>query len=315
MNRYRSAAVLVLLVFLSACRTTPSGSAPAGTGDEKLEIRLEQVSPNAVAGKDLRLKVTIRSKDGCGLSAAMFDASCFKIDPNDGGDTLALPSEGLTFSPIQLGSDGMIARTVNAGSLLEVDGYRTIKAWWEYGDLSSDSLSIDLFEWPLDSVEAVMVTTKGELLLEFYPDKAPLTVENFVKLSLQGFYNGKTFHRVVPGFMIQGGCPKGDGTGGPGYEIPAEFNDLHHGRGVISMARSSDPDSAGSQFFIMHGDVPRLDWQYTGFGKLVDGFDVLDAIAGVETVNQLYSEEKSRPVDPPWIKTVTIRPKKEQSVE
>ena len=121
--------------------------------------------------------------------------------------------------------------------------------------------------------------------LELYPEKAPQTVENFKKLVQQGFYDGLTFHRVIAGFMIQGGDPEGTGMGGPGYTIKGEFlakgvpNDLRHTRGVISMARASDPNSAGSQFFIMHADAPHLDGQYAAFGRVVEGMDVVDEIA------------------------------------
>ena len=129
----------------------------------------------------------------------------------------------------------------------------------------------------------------GVMELELYPEKAPLTVKNFEKLVASGFYDGLGFHRIIKGFMIQGGDPKGNGTGGPGWTIKGEFkangvnNDLKHTRGVISMARSIAPDSAGSQFFIMHADAPHLDGQYAAFGKLVSGYEVLDEIADVST--------------------------------
>ena len=136
----------------------------------------------------------------------------------------------------------------------------------------------------------VIEMDSGELIeIELYPEIAPKTVENFEKLVNSGFYDGLTFHRVIPGFMIQGGCPKGNGTGGPGYSIKGEFaangvkNDLKHTRGVISMARAMDPDSAGSQFFIMHEDAPPLDGQYAAFGKVVSGMDAVDRIAAVDT--------------------------------
>jgi len=121
--------------------------------------------------------------------------------------------------------------------------------------------------------------------LELYPDIAPISVSNFKYLASKGFYNGLIFHRVVEGFMIQGGCPEGRGTGGPGYHFKGEFlsngveNNLKHERGVISMARAFDFDSAGSQFFIMHKDAPHLDGQYAAFGKVIDGMDVVDKIA------------------------------------
>ena len=129
----------------------------------------------------------------------------------------------------------------------------------------------------------------GTIELELYKDIAPISVDNFVKLANKGFYNGLTFHRIIKGFMIQGGCPKGNGTGGPGYCIKGEFaangvdNSIKHERGVISMARAADPDSAGSQFFIMHKNAPHLDGQYAAFGKVINGIEVVDAVASVET--------------------------------
>ena len=125
--------------------------------------------------------------------------------------------------------------------------------------------------------------------LELYPEIAPITVENFLDLVNKGFYNGLTFHRIIPGFMIQGGDPSGNGTGGPGYSIKGEFksnsvnNTMKHERGVISMARAFDPNSAGSQFFIMHEDAPHLDGEYAAFGKVIEGLDTVDEIASVET--------------------------------
>jgi peptidyl-prolyl cis-trans isomerase B (cyclophilin B) len=152
------------------------------------------------------------------------------------------------------------------------------------------------------SEQAVIETTAGNMVLEFWPDVAPATVENFKKLVNQGFYNGTCFHRIVKGFMIQGGDPLTKdpsrqpvwGTGGPGYKIKAEFNDRPHTRGVISMARSKDPDSAGSQFFICLADARFLDRQYTAFGKLVEGDEVLGSI-GETPVMEAPGGERSRP--------------------
>ncbi len=118
----------------------------------------------------------------------------------------------------------------------------------------------------------------GEIRIEFFPADAPKTVENFVTLARKGFYNNLTFHRVVPGFVVQGGDPKGDGTGGPGYTIKAEFNTRRHVRGSLAMARSQHPDSAGSQFYITYGPQPHLDGQYTVFGQVVSGIEHVDAI-------------------------------------
>ena len=141
---------------------------------------------------------------------------------------------------------------------------------------------------------------------ELYPDVAPNTVNNFISLVKKGFYDGLIFHRVIAGFMIQGGDPEGSGIGGPGYSIKGEFNyngvenNLKHSRGVLSMARAQHPDSAGSQFFIMHAAAPHLDGQYAAFGKLVEGEDVLDSIASIDT------DWSDRPRTPQVMKTVTV---------
>lgn len=141
---------------------------------------------------------------------------------------------------------------------------------------------------------------------ELYPDIAPITVANFEKLIKEGFYDGLIFHRVIPGFMIQGGCPEGTGMGGPKERIKGEFlsngvpNNLKHTRGVLSMARTADPNSAGSQFFIMHADAPHLDGQYAAFGKVIEGMDAVDEIASTPTD---YSD---RPLKEQKIKKVTI---------
>lgn len=141
--------------------------------------------------------------------------------------------------------------------------------------------------------------------IELFPDVAPISVANFINLVNQGFYNGLTFHRVIPGFMVQGGCPKGTGTGGPGYAIKGEFksngvnNTLLHTRGVISMARSGHPDSAGSQFFIMVADAPHLDGQYAAFGKVLAGMDEIDHIVNVKR------DHNDRPQTPQVIVSAT----------
>jgi peptidyl-prolyl cis-trans isomerase B (cyclophilin B) len=154
-----------------------------------------------------------------------------------------------------------------------------------------DPTKVEAKAAPAAKEVAVIKTTEGTMVIEFWPEVAPKTVENFIALSKKGFYDGTAFHRVIKGFMIQGGDPltKDDkqqaqwGTGGPGYSVKAEFNDKSHVRGVISMARSQDPNSAGSQFFICHGDPKFLDHQYTAFGKLIKGDDVLEKIATTPT--------------------------------
>ena len=156
----------------------------------------------------------------------------------------------------------------------------------------------------------VIITMENgkQIKLRLRPDCAPVSCENFEKLVNQGFYNGLCFHRVISGFMIQGGCPLGTGTGGPGWQIKGEFlsngvnNPLKHTRGVLSMARAQHPDSAGSQFFIMHADAPYLDGNYAAFGEVVDGIEVVDEIAAVQT------DFSDRPLKPQVMKTVEIIP-------
>jgi peptidyl-prolyl cis-trans isomerase B (cyclophilin B) len=131
----------------------------------------------------------------------------------------------------------------------------------------------------------------NQVRIEFYPADAPKTVENFVTLAKKGFYNGLSFHRVVPDFVVQGGCPKGDGTGGPGYTIKAEFNKQKHVRGTLAMARSQDPDSAGSQFYITYGATPHLDGNYTVFGKVVEGMEHVDRIKQGDRMTSVAIEE------------------------
>ena len=146
--------------------------------------------------------------------------------------------------------------------------------------------------------------------LELDAQAAPITVENFLKLVNDKYYDGLTFHRIIPGFMIQGGCPEGTGMGGPGWHIKGEFaangwdNPIKHVRGVISMARAGDPDSAGSQFFIMHDYAPYLDGQYAAFGRVVSGLDVVDEIAGTPTINNWF--HRDFPKDPQVIKTIRV---------
>ena len=159
----------------------------------------------------------------------------------------------------------------------------------------------------MNPIVTIQMKNGDVMKIELYPETAPNTVASFVKLCQDGFYDGLGFHRVIPGFMIQGGDPQGTGMGGPGYTIKGEFahngfrqNNLRHTRGVLSMARSMMPNSAGSQFFIMHADAPHLDGEYAAFGKITDGMDVVDAIASVRTGRQ------DRPVEEQRIRRMTV---------
>ncbi len=155
--------------------------------------------------------------------------------------------------------------------------------------------------------KAIITMDSGKVIeAELYPETAPISVQNFIDLANKGFYNGLIFHRIIPGFMIQGGCPDGTGMGGPGHQIKGEFsangvdNPRKHTRGVLSMARSGHPDSAGSQFFIMHADAPHLDGQYAAFGEVTLGLDVVDEIASTPTGFQ------DRPKEEQKIKSIEI---------
>ena len=155
-------------------------------------------------------------------------------------------------------------------------------------------------------IVTITMQNGSQIRVELYPDTAPNTVRNFISLVKSGFYNGTIFHRVIPGFMIQGGDPQGTGMGGPGYSIPGEFlangfqNDMKHDRGVISMARSQHPDSAGSQFFIMIEKSPHLDGQYAAFGKVIEGIEACDEIVSVKRNAQ------DRPLEDQVMETVTV---------
>jgi cyclophilin family peptidyl-prolyl cis-trans isomerase len=156
---------------------------------------------------------------------------------------------------------------------------------------------------PAKTYTATIDTDAGTMVAELYPKLAPKTVNSFVFLAKEGFYEGVIFHRVIPGFMIQGGDPTGTGSGGPGYSLPAEFNDTKHVRGILSMARTQDPNSAGSQFFVMHATSPHLDNQYTVFGKVTKGEEVIDKIVNAP------KDGNDRPNNPTKIKSIKIEEK------
>jgi peptidyl-prolyl cis-trans isomerase B (cyclophilin B) len=180
--------------------------------------------------------------------------------------------------------------------------------------IAPDASKVDLGSLDLGKTRVVLVTNLGEMTLSFRPDKAPRHVENFLKLCKSGFYDGTKFHRVIRDFMIQGGDPntKDDskpdswGQGGPGYAVDAEFNDVRHVRGTLSMARSNDPNSAGSQFFVVHKDAPHLDGKYTAFGNIEKGADTLDRIANVA----VGGPQRSTPVEPVVLLSTVILPAK-----
>ena len=167
----------------------------------------------------------------------------------------------------------------------------------------------------MNPIVTIKMNDGGVMKAELYPEIAPNTVNNFISLVKKGFYNGLTFHRIIPGFMIQGGCPQGTGTGGPGYSIKGEFsqngfkNDLKHTKGVLSMARAMNPNSAGSQFFIMVENSPHLDGQYASFGKLIEGQDIADKIVNTER------DFRDRPYEEQVMEEVTVNTFEEEYPE
>lgn len=180
--------------------------------------------------------------------------------------------------------------------------------------------SMDLDQTDPATIEAALVTDKGTMVVTFFPEQAPRHVRSFLSLAQQGFYDGLAFHRIVRNFMVQTGCPHSrdgaagqPGTGGPGYQLPAEFSDLRHVRGIVSMARARDPNSAGSQFFIVHGERAEfLDGQYTVFGQVEEGLDVLDEIAAVDCDFGPMGE-RSVPRQRIEIRRVELRPRQERA--
>ncbi len=182
-------------------------------------------------------------------------------------------------------------------------------------DVAPDLAKVDVALLDLEKTQVMLLTNHGPMTVKFLPNKARKHVENFVKLSKDGFYDGTKFHRIYKGFMIQGGCPNTKegaaglpGTGNPGYMLAAEFNDTKHVRGVLSMARGGDPNSAGCQFFVMHEANPGLDGAYTAFGMLEAGFDTLDKICDVQVKPQPGTGELSAPVEPVHLHAAIVLP-------
>ena len=241
-----------------------------------------------LAGAALPAQVEILApKEGAKLAGWMFAAAAFTLDgeplgTRHGGDVELAPGQKLTIE-IDLGplvaSSG--ARGAKSFKLGYPDGRGGVIEK-EITAMQTAEKGLDFMSMPVEDLSSYRVflqTNRGNMEIEFWPDVAPLHVRNFLDLCYTGFYDGKTFHRVIPGFMIQGGDPRGDGTGNGPRMLKAEFNNKKHVAGVLSMARSNDPNSASCQFFIMHAAYPSLDGQYSAFGKLVSGQEVVDKIA------------------------------------
>jgi peptidyl-prolyl cis-trans isomerase B (cyclophilin B) len=296
------AACLLLSLPLAAQTGSPPPPPPS---DPALVARLEAPIPIVMAGPGVELTLTLTARRDTAVPLrALAGLDLVTRIGSEPGPTFRIEAPvqegGATNVPLAAGTKIERRLTIDLGDLAGRTAAADVPLTdvvFEWPGLPGASTSVrvapDLRQVDLDSLDlartkVVLVTSHGNIVVAFRPDKAPNTVRNFVKLAKEGFYNGTKFHRVLPGFMIQGGCPYTKagatgrpGTGGPGYTVPAEFNDIPHVRGVLSMARSQDPNSAGSQFFVMHGDEPMLNGQYTAFGTVETGLDTVDKIVSV----------------------------------
>ena len=251
---------------------------------------------------------------GVALDVKVNDKAGAKVEEKGKGGTVALTAGTKIERTLTLPAARFAPATDDSGFTVVEVAWTGIAGANCLFKVAPDSSKVDLATLDFAKTKVVLVTSHGEMTLSFRPDKAPKHVENFVKLCKQGFYDGTKFHRVIRNFMIQGGDPftKDDtkqaqwGMGDPGYKINAEFSDIKHVRGVLSMARGGDPNSAGSQFFIMHKESPSLDNQYSAFGNLEAGADVLDSIANTA----VGGPQQSTPVTPVILHAAVILPVK-----
>jgi peptidyl-prolyl cis-trans isomerase B (cyclophilin B) len=235
-----------------------------------------------VAGAPFEVSVTITAPEGASIPAWQLSPAGFEL----GGKALAKRGK----SVVELAKGAKLSLSYDLGPAIEAAGGAgagPLSLSFAGGEarevpiVRAAPAGLDFMKMPLEELSnyrVVMQTTQGDLFMEFWPDVAPGHARNFLDLSYTGFYDGLAFHRVIPGFMIQGGCPRGDGTGSGPRMLKAEFNDRKHVPGVLSMARSANPDSASCQFFVMHANATHLDGQYTAFGKLITGQEVVEAI-------------------------------------
>lgn len=283
------------------------------------------------SGANVELRMVVQVDKDAELPAVLVNGASLSVKCDD--QALAPIQQPAKGGPVAFAAGTRLERTLSipATAFLpkaELGAVASVVVAWEgMGGVgcafrvAPETKNVDLATLDLAKTQVVLVTNYGDMTLEFRPDKAPRHVENFVKLCLQGFYDGTKFHRVVRDFMIQGGCPntKDDskkdlwGTGGPGYTIAAEFTDLRHLRGTLSTARTSEPNSAGSGFFICHKDAPQLDTQYSVFGAITSGggIDVVDRIAAVPVTGP-QGGEKSRPIQPVILHSAIVLPVKKK---
>lgn len=286
------------------------------------EVRLDAKTRVVPAGGDIELTLTIEVKQDAPVPAVLLSGLQLETKVgNQAGPRIDEAASGT----VKLSAATRIQRelsipTARLSLPASSDMVDVVLAWKDVPSatclvsVAPDSSKLALEDLDLSKTKVLLITNYGQMVVRFFPDKAPGHVKNFIKLAKDHFYDGTQFHRVLKGFMIQGGCPNTKagatgqpGTGNPGHTLKAEFNDTKHVRGILSMARSGHPDSAGSQFFVLHGTAPHLDGQYSAFGELDSGLDTLDKIADVQ-VRPNNSGEPSVPVEPVHLHAAIVLP-------
>ncbi len=286
------------------------------------EVRLEPKSRVVAAGADIKIQLVIDVKKDAAVPAALLSGLMLEAKV---GDKIAVSVEDAATGEVKLTAGTRVQRMLTipaqrvqvpaSQDLVDVTiGWKGVASATTVVKLAPDVSSIALEDLDLAKTKVLLLTNKGQMVVRFLPDKAPKHVANFIKLAKSGFYDGTKFHRVIKDFMIQGGCPNTKdgasgmpGTGNPGWTVDAEFNDTKHVRGILSMARSGHPNSAGSQFFVLHGTAPHLDNQYSAFGVLDSGLDTLDRIAETQ-VKPSERGEPSVPVEPLHLHNAIVLP-------
>lgn len=293
----------------------------AAQAEGPYEVTLQPVADLAVGGAPIALQLRIEVREDCKLPATLLSGRDLEVSVNGGK---AKPIVTKVSGNVALAGGTVIERTIKiesseVGAGESSEAIDLVFTWSGVASKAAvkqtpDVSQIAIEDLDLAQTRVALVTDHGTMTVRFYPDKAPNHVKNFIKLSKEGFYNGTKFHRIMRGFMIQGGCPNtkegatgAPGTGNPGYTVDAEFNDVKHTRGILSMARSQDPNSAGCQFFVMHGDAPGLDGQYSAFGFLEKGADTLDRIASLP-VGPSPRGEMSVPREPVHLRFAAVLP-------
>lgn len=302
-----AAATTVLVAGTIAC--SPSGASESTTVVAADAAKVSFEAPvSLVGGQPFLVEISIEAgKNGSQLAPWILTPAAFLVDgvplgTRTDSDLIDLPPG----AKLTIEFDLLPYLEVKSFELDMVSGISKTDpiAVTAYDAVPGDT---NFLELPLDQLDQYVVelrTNRGDMLVEFWPDKAPNHVRNYLDLANSGFYDGLIFHRIIPGFMIQGGCPDGSGMGGGPRRLQAEFNDAKHVRGVLSMARSNDPNSASSQFFVMHQAYPSLDGQYSGFGKLVSGYEVLDLIVNTPRDRSDRPLQEQRIVDARVMKRV-----------